>query len=223
MQVRIGSRPSPLALRQAREAAVLLQKIYPGAVFKIVRILTAGDKDKLTPLSEVEGGDFFTREIDQALLKGEIDFGIHSSKDLPQVLPKGLSVALETSSLSPYDALVSKGDLKFKELPPGYRIGVSSQRRKEQIRDLRGDLVIVDVRGNIEERLGMLDTGSIDALIIAHAALLRLGLEYRIAEVLPLEIFPTHPKQGSLSLVAREEICAKVKFILSEQARATGN
>ncbi len=203
--IRLGIRPSPLALKQAREAVDLLKKIYPDANFSIRKIFTLGDKDKLTPISDIEGSDFFTREINQALLKGEIDFGVHSSKDLPDILAPGLKVAFETPSVSSYDALVSKGNLKFKDLPKGCSIGVSSQRRKKQITDLRSDLKIIDIRGNIEERLSLLDTARIDALIIAQAALIRLGLEYRISEILPLDIFKTHPRQGSLAIVARNQ------------------
>ena len=203
--IRLGIRPSPLALKQAQEAIDLLKRIYPGATFSIRKIFTLGDKDKLTPISDIEGSDFFTREIDRTLLNGDIDFGVHSSKDLPDILALGLKVAFETPSVSPYDALVSKGNLKFKDLPEGYNIGVSSRRRKNQIRNLRNDLKIVDIRGNIEERLSLLDTGRIDALIVAQAALIRLGLEYRASEILALDIFKTHPKQGSLSIVARDK------------------
>jgi hydroxymethylbilane synthase len=203
--IRLGIRPSPLALKQAKEATELLKKIYPQARFSIRKFFTTGDKDKITPISDIEGSDFFTREIDQALLRGEIDFGLHCSKDLPDVLAPGLKIAFETPSLSPYDALVSRGNLKFKDLPQGCSIGVSSRRRKNQIGKLRSDLKIVDIRGNIDERLSLLDTGRIDSLIVAEAALIRLGLEYRIAEILRLDIFKTHPRQGSLAIVTRDK------------------
>jgi hydroxymethylbilane synthase len=99
-------------------------------------------------------------------------------------------------------------------LPVESRIGTSSQRRKEQIRELRPDLELVDIRGNIQERLALIDTGRINALIVAHAALLRLGLESRISEILPLAAFTTHPKQGRLSVVAREDTWKKLKSLL---------
>ena len=217
--LKVGTRPSSLALKQVEE----IQKLMPGLSFEVVKIQTLGDKDKLTQISEVEGSDFFTREIDQALFSGEIDLAIHSSKDLPDKLTQGLVVFLETESRSAFDALVSRGDFKLLDLPTGYRIGSSSQRRKEQIKLLRPDLLIIDIRGTIEERLKLIETGKIDALIVAHAALIRLGLEERIAEILPEEYFKAHSKQGSLSVVIKEQRWEELKFILSEQALATGS
>ncbi len=216
---RVGTRPSPLALKQVKE----IQGSVSSVQLLIVAIETAGDKDKITPLSKVEGSDFFTHEIDQALLKDNIDIAIHSSKDLPDFLPKGLTVVLETKPLSIYDALVSKDNLKFKDLPVGSEIGVSSSRRKSQILALRPDLRAVDIRGNIQERLNLIDENKIDALIVAHAAMIRLGLEDRITEILTSDKFRPHPKQGSLSIVARENRCQEVKFILSELVREIGS
>jgi len=203
-KIRIGARPSNLALKQAGQAIKLLRKAYPEAAFSIRKIYTTGDRDKITPLSDVDGSDFFTREIDEALLAGEIDVGVHSSKDLPEILPEELVVAVETESISHYDALVSRGNIKFGELPADSRIGASSARRKNDIKALREDLAIIDVRGNIEERLALIDSGKIDALIVAEAALIRLNLEHRITEVLSLEFFKTHPKQGRISLVVKK-------------------
>ena len=217
--LRVGTRPSPLAIKQADE----LKRIFPWVNFEVVIISTLGDKDKITPLTGIEGSDFFTREIDQALLEGEIDVALHSSKDLPDKLSGGLRVVLETESISQFDALVSKGRLKLNELPYASRVGTSSQRRREQIRALRQDLVFVDVRGNIGERLGLIDAGKIDALVVAHAALIRLGLEHMISEVFREGIFTVHSKQGSLALVAREDKWQKVKSILSARALVTGN
>ena len=205
MEIRIGVRPSPLAIRQADEALRFLKVMYPKTTFVLQTILTRGDKDKVTPLSEVKEADFFTREIDEALLAGRIDMAVHSSKDLAEILPQGLKVLFETKSISRFDVLVSKSSHKLTELVLGSRIGISSQRRRNDLKVLRDDLEIVDVRGNIEERLALIDTGKIDALILAHAALIRLGLEEKIAEIFPLDIFRTHPKQGSLSLVVRGE------------------
>lgn len=217
--LKVGSRSSPLAIKQVQE----VRRLFPFVKFRLKKIMTSGDEDKTTPLSEIEGSDFFTKEIDRALLKGAIDLAIHSSKDLPDILPRGLAVALETISISPYDALVSRKNLKFSELAVGSSIGVSSKRRKEQIIALRKDLEIVDIRGNIEERLSFIDNKKIDALIIAHAALIRLGLEEKIAEIFSLDIFKAHLKQGSLSLVVREKEWQKVRSILSVQGQAIGN
>jgi len=203
--VRIGVRPSLLALKQVQEARPILEKIYPGAEFEACKIYTPGDRDKVTPISEVDGSDFFTRDIDEALLNGKIDVAVHSSKDLPLALPKGLKVLFETESISRFDALVSNEGYKLAELVSGSRIGASSLRRKKEIKGLRPDLEIVDARGTIEERLNLVDSGKIDALIVAHAALIRLKLEHRIAEIFPLDIFCTHPKQGCLAIVTRSK------------------
>lgn len=204
MEIRIGTRASSLALRQVDEAMGLLRERYPQAQFSIVTINTSGDKDKLTPISEVEGSDFFTREIDEALLAGKIDLAVHSSKDLPEVIPEGLVVAMETPSVSNFDCLVSRDNIKFMDLPRYAKIGTSSRRRKEQIVNLRRDLKIIDIRGNIQERLDLLSIGKIDALIVAHAALIRLGLEDKITEIFALNVFKAHPKQGYLSILARK-------------------
>ena len=217
--LKVGTRPSPLALKQVKE----IQKILPDINLEVVVIDALGDIDKITPISEVEGSDFFTRELDLALLAGKIDLAIHSSKDLPDILPYGLRVVLETESLSPDDALVSIGNHKFMDLPTGSKIGSSSLRRKSQIRSLRPDLEIVDIRGTINERLDLLDIGKCDALVVAHAALIRLGLEERIAEILPQYIFKTHPKQGSLSVLVRGDRWEELRSILSAQAPVIGS
>lgn len=217
--LKVGSRKSPLALEQVKE----IQKLFSAVQFDIIPIDTAGDIDRTTPLSKVTRMDFFTDEIDRQLLNGSIDLAIHSSKDLPEVLPKGLIVIFETGPLSPYEALVSKGDVKLKDLASGSKIGVSSQRRKDQLNLLRPDLKIVDIRGNIQERLKLIEEDKIDALIIAHAALIRLGLEDKIAEIFPLNTFMPHPKQGKISIVVKEDKWQEVKSILLAQAPETGS
>lgn len=201
---RIGTRTSPLALRQVDEAVAYLKKSDPDFRFEIVGIETYGDKDKYTPISKVEGSDFFTREIEDALLKGEIDFAVHSAKDLPDVIPNGLYIAAITESLDPHDALVSKSNLKLSELPNGAKIGTSSQRRKAQLGRYRKDFQILDIRGTIEERLKLLDETDLDAIVIAACGLIRLGLGRRIAERIPFEILRPHPLQGSLAIEVRK-------------------
>ncbi len=202
---RIGTRKSPLAIKQAGEAIEELKRVYPGIEVDIVPIDTYGDKDRATPISEIEGTDFFTKEIDDALLRGDIDFAVHSAKDLPDKLVDGLEIALRTPSIDPYDCLVSKLGLKLAGLPLGARIGTSSLRRKAQLKRYRDDFQIVDIRGNIEERLRKLEDSDLDAIVIAAAGLIRLGLEHRITERLPFEILKPHPLQGSLALVVKKE------------------
>lgn len=201
--VRIGTRKSPLALKQAGEVLGLFERrgmVFP---YKIIGMDTPGDRDKLIPISEIEGSDFFTRELDEALSRDEIDCAVHSAKDLPDTIPAGLAVAAVTGSIDPSDAVVSIGRVRLRELPSGATIGVSSCRRKEQVTAFRPDLKIVDVRGTIGERLRRLRERKYDALVIASAALIRLGLEGLIAERLAPEVFRPHPMQGRLAVVIR--------------------
>lgn len=196
-KIRIGTRGSRLALAQVGEVVGWLgTRDLELKVFE-----TTGDLDKQTPINEVESTDFFTDKIEKALLNGEIDLAVHSAKDLPDATPEGLKIAAVTKSIDPADVLVSRRNLKLSELPPGARVGTSSRRRQDQLIRLRPDLRVVDLRGNIEERLAKLDQGKYDAIIMAAAGLIRLGLENRIAERLPFE---TAKGQGSLALEIRE-------------------
>lgn len=202
---KIGTRRSPLALKQVEEVLTALRKFYPDFRAEIIGIDTHGDKDKTTPIWQIEGTDFFTREIETALLRGEIDFAVHSAKDLPDKIPEGLTIAAITRSIDPYDALVSKDNLKIHQLPIGAKIGASSFRRKYQLKKYRNDFRIVDIRGNIQERLEKLESEDLDAIILAACALVRLGLESKIVQRIPFEILQPHPLQGSLAIEVRED------------------
>jgi len=171
----------------------------------LVKISTDGDLDRITPISNIEGSDFFTRQIEETLLQREIDLAVHSAKDLPDEIPEGLVIAVITKSIDSYDALVSKGNLKINELRTGSKIGASSVRRKTQLKKYRRDFQVVDIRGNIAERLEQLDKNGLDAIIAATCALVRLGLEDRISQRIPFEILKPHPLQGSLALEIRED------------------
>jgi len=195
----MGTRPSQLAIKQVEE----IQRRLPNFKLEPVIILTQGDRDKTTPFSRVEGSDFFTREIEGALLNGGIDAAVHSAKDLEEIMPVQLTIAAITTSISPYECLVSREGKKLNELPQGARVGTSSRKRKEALMRYRPDLRICDMRGNVEERLQQLDEGSFDAIIMAHAALIRLGYENRITEIISPEIIPPHPLQGSLAVQVR--------------------
>lgn len=203
--LKIGARTSPLALKQVEEVLGRLGEYWPEMRAVFIGIDTYGDKDKITPISEIEGTDFFTAEIDRALLKGDIDFAVHSAKDLPDQIPTGLVIAAITKSIGPYDALVSKNNLKIEKLKSGAKIGVSSERRKSQLKKYRKDFQVQDIRGNIGERLEKLDNDGLDAVIVAGCALIRLGLENRITQSLPFDILRPHPLQGSLAIVTRQD------------------
>ena len=199
--IKIGTRPSPLAVKQARDVECLLS----GIGFEIIKIETKGDRDKTTPLSKIEGTDFFTGDIEKALLAGGIDAAVHSAKDLEGAAGPGLIIAAVTPSISPHDCLVSRSGRTLDALPAGSVIGTSSRARKEAVSEYRGGLILKDIRGGIDERLAQLDEGKFDAVIIAHAALIRLGYEDRICEILPDEIFRPHPLQGKLAVQIKEE------------------
>ena len=207
----IGTRGSRLALAQVRE---VVEKL--GVKEIAIKIYnTSGDLDKVTPIEKVEGTDFFTDKIEQALLGHEIDLAVHSAKDLPETIPEGLAIAVITRSIDPSDILVSRGNFKLGELPQGARVGTSSGRRKKQLLQVRPDLEVADLRGNLDERLEKLDRGEYDAIVVAAAGLIRLGLAERITERLPFE---TAKGQGALALEIRKEdqeleLWLKEKFI----------
>lgn len=201
MILRVGTRPSRLAIRQVEEIA----GIIPLVRFEVVSILTKGDADKATPLSYFEGSDFFTGEIEAALLKGEIDVAIHSAKDLEEKIPSQLMIAALTGSVSPYECLVSRSGKTLDGLPLRAVIGTSSKKRQEAVLRYRKDLIVKDIRGDIEERLHKLDRGEFDAIIVAHVALIRLGLENRIAEIILPAIIKPYPLQGRLAVQIRKE------------------
>ncbi|NQT22745.1 MAG: hydroxymethylbilane synthase [Candidatus Omnitrophica bacterium] len=199
--IRIGTRPSRLAFKQVEEVRDLLKKIR----FEVVAIETAGDKDKVTSLAGLEKTDFFTRDIEKALQDGQIDAAIHSAKDVETVTPPGLIIVATTRSVSPHECLVSRNSLKLKELPKGAVVGTSSRKRQEAIMRFRKDLIIKNIRGDIDERLKQLDKGIFDAIIVAHAALIRLGYEDRITELISPDIIEPHPLQGRLSVQIRSD------------------
>lgn len=198
MKLRIGSRGSQLALWQARRVAARLADLGVETEIEVIR--TTGDKVTDVPLARVGSKGLFTKEIEEALLDGRIDLAVHSLKDLPVELPAGLALAAVPERESPFDAVVGR---KLEELPAGARVGTSSLRRAAQLRRLRPDLVIEDIRGNLDTRLRKLDEGRYDAILLASAGLVRLGLEARIAERLgPGRMCPA-VGQGALAVETR--------------------
>lgn len=194
----VGARSSPLSRAQVDEVFRELALFYPVLKYEAVWMATTGDLDLQTSLKGQEKTDFFTREIDQALLHGKTRIAIHSAKDLPDPLPKGLQCVALTKGVSPADSLVYNID----PLPYGARIGTSSIRREENLRSWRSDLVFIDIRGTIEQRLEKLDKGELEGVVIAEAALIRLRFTERLRWIMPFE---TAPLQGRLAVLAREE------------------
>lgn len=207
----IGTRGSKLALWQAEHIKAELLRLYPTLNLELKKIKTTGDKILDVPLARVGGKGLFVKEIEEALLKGEVDLAVHSMKDVPTELPKGLHLAVITKREDPRDALIvrNKDDRKkekpknLKDLPKGSIIGTSSLRRSCQLLNLRPDIKIEPLRGNLDTRLRKLDEGKFDAIILAVAGVKRLGIEKRITEILNPDIILPAIGQGALGIEAR--------------------
>lgn len=201
----IGSRKSKLALLQAQEVVDSLAAVYPHLSFEIVKIKTEGDRDRITSLKVLGGKGVFVKELEEALLRRDIDIAVHSLKDMPTDIPDGLTLAAVTRRMDPRDVLVSNGGVGLSRLPAGSRIGTSSQRRAVQLANCRRDIAVSDMRGNIDTRLRKCAGGEVDGLLIAAAALIRMKLEARITEYLSTDIFIPAVGQGTLGIEVRAE------------------
>jgi len=199
----IGSRKSKLALVQARLVKAELEAAYPERDFEIKTIKTTGDKIFDVPLSKIGDKGLFTKEIEEALLRKEIDIAVHSMKDLPCELPKGLKIAAVSKREDPGDVLVSGQRYTIKTLPSGAKIGTSSLRRRAQVLHIRKDLFCLDLRGNLDTRLKKLEEGLYDAIILAAAGIKRLGLKLNTTAISTEEILP-QAGQGSLGIEIRD-------------------
>ncbi|MFH1071533.1 MAG: hydroxymethylbilane synthase, partial [Candidatus Glassbacteria bacterium] len=200
----IGSRGSKLALWQANHIKSRLTQRHFELEVALEIIRTTGDKITDVALSRVGGKGLFTKEIEEALFDRRVDIAVHSLKDLPTALPDGLIADVITERLHGADALVSRRGLKLADLPGGARLGTGSLRRKVQIAALRPDLVFMDLRGNVDTRLAKLERGEYDAVVLAQAGLVRLGLEGRITELLdPDQVVPA-AGQGALAVEYRQ-------------------
>ena len=202
----IGSRGSILALAQAEKVQENLALVYPEYNFEIKVITTSGDKDLNSNWQNSDRSlkSFFTKEIEQELLDGQIDIAVHSMKDMPAISPKGLICGAIPEREDSRDVLVSKNNKFFPMLPKGAKVGTSSLRRAMNIKSVRPDLEIKHLRGNIHTRLRKLEEEDYDAIILAAAGLKRVGLTDRITEYLAGNIFPPAPAQGALYIQCRE-------------------
>ncbi len=203
--LRVGTRASPLALRQTELVAARLRHAWPDQALDIVEITTAGDRDRTSPLTAGEGTGWFTSAIQEALAAGEIDIAVHSYKDLPTARPGGLMIATVPERADPRDALVSRTGVTLAALPAGAVVGTSSPRRAAQTRVLRPDLTLRPIRGNVETRLAKVEAGDFDAALFALAGLERLGLAARASHVFGFEEMLPAPAQGSLAVECRRE------------------
>ncbi len=203
----IGSRGSKLALTQAELIKAQLAGLAPNLRIRIEIIKTTGDV-KNKPLSVIGGKGVFTKELEDALLDARIDIAVHSLKDLPTIIPSGLTIAAVCEREDPRDALVLRETVEsasLLDLPPGAVVGTSSQRRLAQVSHVRGDLTIKDLRGNVDTRLRRLDADEYDALILAAAGLRRLGLERRISATISIDEMLPAVGQGALAIETRAD------------------
>ena len=223
--IRIGSRKSQLALVQTRWVQKELATRFPEMNFEVHTMSTQGDKILDVALAKIGDKGLFTKELEVGMLNREIDFAVHSLKDLPTSLPEGLALAAVTERENPADALVVHSKYKDKQidtLPAGAVIGTSSLRRLAQLRNQFPHLAFKDVRGNLNTRLAKLDAGEYDALILAAAGLQRLGMGDRIHQVLPKEISLHAVGQGALGIECRaddEELISLLKAIEHNSTR----
>ncbi len=206
--IRIGSRKSQLALVQTYWIQEQLQKHYPGRQFDVETMSTQGDKILDVALAKIGDKGLFTKELEVAMLEKQVDFAVHSLKDLPTNLPDGLMLGCVTERVNPADALVvheKHQDKQLDTLPEGAVIGTSSLRRLAQLRHHYPHLTFKDVRGNVNTRLAKLDSGEYDAIILAVAGLQRLDMSDRIHQVIPDEISLHAVGQGALGIECRSE------------------
>ena len=211
--LRIATRKSALALWQAEHVRTGLQLHHPGLQVELVAMTTRGDQILDSPLAKVGGKGLFVKELEQALLDGRADIAVHSMKDVPVELPERLGLAVVLEREDPRDAFVSNQYAKFEDLPQGARVGTSSLRRQCQLRALRPDLAIGDLRGNVNTRLEKLDRDEFDAIILACAGLKRLGFGARIRQELGAEVILPAIGQGAIGIECRQEDAATLALI----------
>ena len=201
----LGTRGSKLAVHQSEWVQARIRELVPHVTVTLQRIQTSGDKILDVPLAKIGGKGLFVKEIEEALLSGEIDLAVHSMKDVPTELPPGLDLLCIPSREDPRDALISRDGVRFKELPRGAKVGTSSLRRQAQLLQARPDLSIGMLRGNLDTRLRKLRDGQFDAIVLAAAGLRRLGWEQEITEYLPPELSLPAIGQGALGIEGRRD------------------
>ena len=217
--LRAAARSSALSRAQVEEIRSLLP---PTTAFDVTFVETYGDLDRETSLRTLGRTDFFTREVDQLVLSGECDFGIHSAKDLPEPLTKGLTLFALTRGIDPRDALVLRPGVTLDTLPPGSVIATSSERRIDAVKALRQDFTFIDLRGTIEERLSMLEKGLADGVVIAEAALIRLKLDVNRI-YLPGTTVAAQGQLAIVGLTARKQILEKIFSCLDVKKSSTSS
>ncbi len=200
---RIGTRGSQLALYQAELVKTFVEKDFPLVTVKIIKIKTSGDMIRRGGSAPFDTKRVYTREIEEALLAGEVDAAVHSAKDMSVVLPEGLKIGAVLEREDARDCLISKDKKILSELPLGARIGTSALRRKMQLLRWNPELVVEEIHGNVDSRIRKIEEGQYDALVLAYAGVKRLGLVNYVAEIFPEETFYPAPGQGIIAVQSR--------------------
>lgn len=202
-KLRIATRQSALALWQANHIKSLLESAHAELQCEIIGMTTLGDRNKSSPLSQMGGKGVFVKELETALLDGSADIAVHSMKDVPGELPRGLAITSIVERASPQDAFVSNRFASLADLPKGSRVGSSSLRRVRQLQLAYPGLEFIELRGNVDTRLRKLDDGEYDAVILAVAGLTRLGLANRVREAIATDICIPAAGQGAVGIESR--------------------
>jgi hydroxymethylbilane synthase len=213
MELIVGTRGSRLSLLQKEIVTRKLEAIRRDLTIKTKIIKTAGDRHGTQPLLSIKQKGLFEKEIDRMVVKGDIDFAVHSLKDVPTDLSSKTIIAAVPKRDSPHDILISNGNLRLKSIAHGSSVGTSSPRRMAQLYHLRPDLSVEPIRGNVETRVRKLDEGLYNAIILAEAGLKRLGMEERVTERLSLKEFTPSAGQGALALVTRKDNNDLIKIL----------
>ena len=203
--IKIATRKSQLALWQAEHVRSQLLHFHPELEVELITMSTQGDRVLDSPLAKIGGKGLFVKELEQSMLRGEADIAVHSMKDVPVELPDGLHISTILTREDPRDAFVSNQFSDIDELPKNARVGTSSMRRRCQLAEIRPDLNIMDLRGNVNTRLAKLDDGDYDAIILASAGLIRLEFESRISSFIQPEVMLPAIGQGAIGIESRDD------------------
>jgi hydroxymethylbilane synthase len=211
--IRIATRKSDLAMWQAKYVQAELLKHHPGVVVELLPMSTQGDRILDTPLAKIGGKGLFIKELEIAMQNGEADIAVHSMKDIPVAFPDGFGLHAICERENPFDAFVSNSFESIDALPQGAVVGTSSLRRQCQLRAFRDDLVIKDLRGNVNTRLAKLDDGQYDAIILASAGLIRLGMRDRIQQEISADISLPAVGQGAVGIECRNDDAELIELV----------
>jgi hydroxymethylbilane synthase len=222
MILTVGTRGSKLALTQTNRVLQQLKQAHPDAEFKLKIIKTLGDKEHGKPLFAIDCKGIFEKEIDQEVVSGEIDFAVHSLKDVPIVEQQtGTVLAAIPKRDSQNDVFISKGKISLNALPKGAVVGTGSLRRLAEVKFVRPDLDVQPIRGNVDTRIGKVRKGELDGIVIAEAGLERMNLKNEISERLSLEQFPSAAGQGALAIVTKEGSTDLIAFLRAVEDSGT--